>query len=502
MGDNSSIVTIAREGGITLFGSIIDNLLRFAFLMIITRLITQTTYGQFTLATSIILFSYQVFDLNIANAINYFIPIHIKENRYGHAKSVLFKGITLGTTTTVLGSSLIVWSAPFLSDFFDEPRLKIALYLLSVTLPLLGIFRIFLAVFDSIKNLKYRVYTEKILRPAGKIIFTIILYFILEDLIALIGGFIISLVLTVIISAYFIRGSISEIIGSIGKSTSYKSLVTYSWPLIFSGMIYAGIGQIDLFAIGYFLPSADVGAYNVAFALASTLVIFLSSLRRIHKPIVAENRNDNSELEFFYRLITRWRLLLIIPPAITLIIAPDVYLSLFFTEEYAAAGSVVTILSIRLLLLAAIGPQIKTLEGIGYTQFVFINSALILILNTLLNILFIPMFGIVGAALGTLVASVIGSLVGICELYYYRGIQPITRTQMRISASMFLTSFVGYIVSSIISGLLLALLLPIIIITTNLACLRLTNSFTDKEREIAERIDSKVGYKIAQYLIR
>lgn len=498
MPKRTSIVKIAREGGITLGGNIFENVLRFIFLIAVTRVVTQTTYGQFALAVSIILFSYQIVDFNMANAVDYFIPEHLNQGEIDLAKSALRRGIVLGLITTFFGALIIAVLAPFLSSIFNEASLAYSLLLLSITIPVLGLFRIFLAAFASIKELKYRTYTQNILRPSIKLIFAVGLVFILDDLTALLIGFTTAVFISTIAAGYLLYRAAPELIGFSDNQISYVSMASYAWPLVFSGMVYAAIGQIDLFAIGYFLSPIGVGEYKVGFALASTLSIFLSSLRRIHKPIVAENKSNDEQLQFYYQLITRWGILLLIPPALSLLFASRTYLSILFTPEYASAGAVVSILVVRYLFLASFGPQAKTLEGIGYTRLILINSVIILTLNVILDIALIPVFGIAGAAVGTTIATVIGSIAGIVELSYFRNLRPVGWEHLRLWVSAIFTAIVGYIITQTISGILLAIILPSVVVLVNIIILRLTNSFTQEDRKVARQIDDALGYRIAQ----
>lgn len=501
MSDDSSLVTVAKEGGITLIGGISENLLRFAFLVIITRLVTQSTYGNFTLAMSVVMFLYQIFDFNMSNTVNYYMPQYLKKDQYGQAASVLLRATTIGTVSTVAGT-IVVWIfVPEISALFGEGDLTEALYVLCLMIPLLGLFRILLACFASLKKLKYRVYTQNIIRPSAKLVVTIGLVFLIDELVALLTGFVVALLLATLSGGYFLFRRFPELFSERKQATSYRSLASYAWPLVFSGMVYATVGQIDLFAIGYFTSSSDVAVYKVAFALSSTLMIFIRSLDRVYKPIIAENQNDDHNLQQYYQLMGRWVPMLVVPPSVTLIIAPEFYLSLFFTSQYAAGGVVVSILAVRYLLLAGLGPAAQTLEGVGYTRYTLVNASLILGLNGILNVLLVPQYGIAGAAIGTTVATAIGTTTGVVELSYFRKLSPFRIAHLKLWVSAALTGVTAFLFQFAVSGIVLGVTLPFFVVLVYFLSLRATRSFTDSDREIAARIDEKLDYRIVQLLV-
>lgn len=500
--DRDGTFTLAKQGGITFVGNVLNRGLGFLFIVAITRLVEPETFGAFTLGLAVISFALGFSNLNLHRSIDFFVPGFLADREYGKAKGALLNASLFGLGGSVFGAVLIAISASWLSTIFQEPTLAYILPLLSVALPLATTNRILLASFNSIKKLKYRVYTRNVLQPGGRVLLTtlfliggmgitgLVLGHLLALLLAAIGG-----ILLLVLNTPWIREARID-------SVSRRSLLSYSLPLMFAGVIYAMVGQIDFFALGYFRPSADVGIYKVSYLLAGNILIVLRAITPVFKPMISEKKDELSVLQSRYRLATRWTALFTIPPALTLILAPQTYLSLLFTPEYALASSSVVVLVGGYLLHTSVGPEGMMLEGLGYTRLTLLNTVLLITTNSVLDVLFIPRLGIVGAAIGTAVATGVAVVAGVVEIYYLVGIHPFTKKLGKIWIAGVPAIVTGLIFTSVLnSSLVLALLLPLGVGVVYLTSLILTESFTDDDVEIAAKVDERLGIDFVKKIV-
>lgn len=500
--DRSGRFTLAKQGGITLIGNVLNRGLGFLFIVAVTRLVEPKTFGVFTLGLAIISFALGFSNFNLHRSIDYFVPSYLADQEYGKAKSTLLNASLFGLGGAVLGAILIAVSASLLSEMFDEPTLAYILPLLSVALPLVTINRLLLASFNSIKKLKYRAYTRNLLQPGGRVVFTALLLIGGMGITGLVLGHLLALLLAVSAGILLLVLNTSWIREAEIDSISRRSLLSYSLPLMFAGAIYAMVGQIDFFALGYFRPSADVGIYKVSYLLAGNILIVLRAITPVFKPMISEKKGDTQILRSRYQLATRWIALFTIPPAVTLMLAPQTYLSLLFTPEYALASSSVIVLVGGYLLHTAVGPEGMVLEGLGHTRLTLLNTVLLVMMNSVLDILLIPRLGILGAAAGTAVATTVAVVAGVIEIYYLAGIHPFTADLGKIWLAGIPVVVVGLIFTSMLnSGLVLAILLPVGIAVVYLLSLILTQSFTNEDVEVAAKVDETLGTTVLQSVV-
>ena len=495
--DLSESTTIAKQGAITFVGKVLSRVAGFVFLLVVTRLIGPSTYGAFVLATAIISFANRIFGLSIDRSVDYFIPEYLSNGEYGKAKSVLVNAFLIGTIGGILGIAVIFIASNQLSKLSNKPKLVSILPILSLIIPLAIYNSILLNSFSSIKKLKYRVYTEDVARSAGKILITAGLLMLGLEATGLALGHLLALLLSVLVGFYFLLKNYENVIHGEIKPISTKEMLSYSLPLVFSGLIFSLVGQIDYLVIGYYTTTDAVGRYRVGYQLASYLLIGLLALTPIIKPLISEEKNNAGAIRARYQLATRWITMITLPMGVTLALAPQLYLSVLFTAQYATAGSSIVILIAGYIFNSAIGPEGKIIQGLGHTRLTLFNSIVLLVINGSLDVLLVPRLGIIGAAIGTASALSIAGIVGVIEVYYLRRIHPFTTNLIKI----FLSGTGGLIVGNLFvalvqSDITSAVLLPVVVSISYLCCLIGLRSFIEEDLKIAGLVDNKIGYQI------
>jgi len=495
--NDSGVFTLATQGSITFVGNILGKVLGFAFVAVATRLVTPSEYGVFTLGVSIVLFVQGFASLNIYRSVDYFVPQYLDDSSYGQAKKTLQNAFSIGCITSILGAIVLFLAREQLATLFNEPRVATVLPFLVLLIPLQTVFRTLITSFNSIKKMKYRVLMKDLLNPLIRTLGAIVLVTAGAGLLGLVGGYLLGVALAVVCGLAFLIYEADWVRSAKASPISNRSLVSYSLPLVLAGVIYSLVGQIDYFVIGYFLNSAEVGQYRVAYLLAVNLLIVLTAITPVFKPVVAENQSNTSLLKSRYQLATRWITMLTIPIALTLILAPGIYLSLLFTEEYTAASAALVALTAGYLLNASFGPEGMVLEGLGHTRLTLINTFVLVGINGILDILLVPQLGILGAGIATGTALAAAGLVGVVEIYILRSITPLSWKLLRVWIAAILPYTVGWLILSLEMGNIeTAIILPIGIIVGYVPGLRVTKAFSNDDREIASQVDARLGYSI------
>lgn len=490
MDGDDSTATMAREGSIAFAGNIIGKVFGFLVVAVITRLVSPSVYGLFILSTSIILFVQAFGNLGLPKAIDYFVPQHLSDGNPDKARGVMVVvfGVVLLSSGIVAG--VVVLSAGALADAFEEPSLRIALLVLSVTIPFLAVYNALLASFSAIKRLKFRVYMRDVIRPTVRLLATALLLFLGYGLLGVVGGYLVGLAVAIVAGAYFLWRNAPRIVTAETTRVSPRPLLWYSVPLAFAGIIYIFLGQIDYFVIGYFESSEEVGIYRVGYALAANLMIFSSSLGPIFKPLIAEAKEDTPAVRTRYRTATRWIAGLTLPVTLIVAFGASAYLSVVFTPQYTVATAAVVILAVGCTISASCGgPDGTLLQGLGYSRLVFINTAVLLIINVGMSVLLVPRIGITGAAIGTGTALTVNGLLAVWEAHRYHGVHPLTRDLGKVVFAAVPAGLgaVG-VVLLFDSVFAVAALLPVVVLALYAATLHLTDAFTPEDADIAAQL--------------
>jgi len=495
--DDSGASTLATQGSITFLGNILGKGLGFLFVAVATRLVTPSEYGAFTLSLSIVLFIQGFASLNIYRSVDYFVPQYLDNSDYGKAKQTLRNVFSLGIVSSFVGAGILFLAIDWLQTLFNEPLIGGILPYLVLLIPLQTVLRTLVASFNSLKDMKYRVVVRNLLNPLVRTLGAVALVATGAGVLGLVGGYLLGVTVAVACGFVFLLYKADWIKSATSEPISNRALLSYSLPLVLAGVIYSLVGQLDYFVIGYFLESSDVGQYRVAYLLAGNLLIVLQAITPVFKPMIAENQSNNSLLESRYQLATRWTTMLTLPLVVTLIAAPDVYLTLLFTEEYSAASAAVVALSIGYLFNASFGPEGMVLEGLGHTRLTLFNTLVLVGTNAVLNILLVPRIGILGAGIATGIALAVAGAVGVLEIYLLRSVSPFERHLLSAWVAIFPSVAIAYLLASLnLGALLLAPLIPLSVSLTYVLSLRKTSAFTDRDAEVASQVDEYIGYPI------
>ena len=488
--ERSGTETMAREGSIAFGGNLLRKLLGFVIIAVITRMVSPSVYGLFVLATSIVLCVQLFASLGLPKAIDYFVPQLLSEEEYAQARGVIVEVSAIVIVTSVVTAGIVFATAGAIASAFNEPSLRIALLILSISIPFLAIYNVLLASFNAIKRLKYRVYTRDLVRPIVRLIGTVALLLAGYGLLGIVGGYLLGLAVAIVVGTALLVRNANRIVEARTQTVAPRPLLWYSLPLALAGIIYVLLGQIDYFVIGYYLTSEDVGIYRVGYMLAANLLIFLTAVAPIFKPLIAEAKEETATVERRYQTATRWVAGLTLPLAITLALGADAYLSVVFTPQYGVASVAVGVLCLGYLInVSCGGPDGTLLQGLGYTRLVAFNTVLLLGSNITLSIVLVPYFGIFGAALATATALTIAGVAAVAEVYYIRGIHPFTVDLGKVGLAALPAMAAGAALISVLERpLAIALALPVVVVGIYAFVLVISDAFTEDDAQIAAQL--------------
>lgn len=489
---------LAIQSAITLFGNLGGKILGFLFLTVVTRIVSPAVFGIFIVALSVVRFTQGFADLNLHRAVDYFVPQYLDSDEPERAGSVVRRVIALGTVSTIVCAVVVAATAPWVGPIFEEDQVAVILPAVALVMPLMFYFRAGLAVFNSVKQMQYRVITRNIVRPLTKVLATVGFVVLVGGLWGLVVGYLLALAVAIVVAAVLILRTAGWVRTTSAEPTDLQELLEYSAPLMFAGVMYAVISQVDFLVVGYFLASERVAEYRVVFQLASNLTIFVGSVAPVFKPMIAEVSDDDRALRGQFQSAARWLALLTLPPAITMAVAPQPYLRLLFTETYAGtgAGLAVTVLAVGYAIHAAVGPEGIVIEGIGRTRLSMVNTATFLAVNAVVDVLLVPRLGIVGAAVGTAAALATAVLLGVSELYLLRRVHPLSWPLAKMLAAGGATVLIGLTTKALVPGAAVVVVLPIAVSAVFLLAVVAVRGFTAEDLTVARRLDDRLGFRV------
>ena len=176
---------------------------------------------------------------------------------------------------------------------------------------------------------------------------------------------------------------------------------------------------MDVIVIGFFLSQAAVGAYELAWRLTTTAIMFSTVFARVLFPQLSAWQAEGA-VEKVRDLISEAMtasLLLIIPSVIGVAVIGREILGVIFGLEYTIAAAAFLVLMIEKLPQAVNLVFDKAIQAFDRPKYGAIATVVSLSMNIGLNVLLVPRYGLVGAAVATLVSVIVNTVM----LGYYLG---------------------------------------------------------------------------------
>jgi O-antigen/teichoic acid export membrane protein len=233
-----------------------------------------------------------------------------------------------------------------------------------------------------------------------KLLFLIILFSINNELAKTIVVFLIVEAILLVLRLYLIEKKYRHIKSE--KSGNVYDYIKYNLPLFFVASIGVIQLSLDKFILSYMMGNYEVGILRIFENYSSILALFVTPFVTLW-PLMSEYyiKNKMDELKNLFKQSTIIISVLILPAWLTLTINTEEILKVFGVTD-------TTINNIKLIMFlfflgtvydAIIGPAGALLNMTKHSKINLMNNLLLLFLNVTLNILLIPKYGLLGAAI-------------------------------------------------------------------------------------------------------
>ena len=192
------------------------------------------------------------------------------------------------------------------------------------------------------------------------------------------------------------------------RPDTFIEIIKYSTLIIVAGSVSVLLLDIDKFMISQYIKIEEVAYYGVAIYIASVIAVPARSLQQIASPLTANflNNNDLISLKSLYHK-SSINLLIISGLLFVLIITNIHDLYKIIPNEFSGGFYVVLMVGIAKLFDSLLGNNNAILFNSDYYRIVLVLGVLLAILTIVFNIIFIPLYGIEGAAFATFLAILI-----------------------------------------------------------------------------------------------
>lgn len=207
-----------------------------------------------------------------------------------------------------------------------------------------------------------------------------------------------------------------------------KEVVVYSAFIIFSSGIAVLLLDIDKFMIGQYIPINEAAYYSVAIFIALTISVPMRAMHQITHPITTDlmARKKHEELNELYKktAIT----LQVVGGFIMLGILTNIHqIYALLPEKYSAGISVVFLISLSKFFDLMLGNNNSIIFNSKFYKTVLLLGLCLVVVTISLNMIFIPKYGIKGAAVATLISIGVYSIAKLLFVVLKMNLFPFTK---------------------------------------------------------------------------
>lgn len=497
-----NILFVAKGGGITFAGKMFLSAIRLLTAVILARLLGAEQYGLYNLSLSAanIAVVLSVFGLDTA-LIRYIAILDGRDDEEGVWGTIQ---LGLGTATilsVVSGTILYAFSFPIAERIFNEPALAPLLQIVSVIIPMLTLSEVLVGANRGFKRMDTPVIAQFVAQPLIRLILIVVLLVVGLDVALAILTFGLADLAASLILLHFLNQEFSLKRPLRSARHDSRELFGFSFPVWLSEMMVKFQGNIQTLLLGSLGTITSVGLFTVANQINLVSSEFSSSINISAKPIMAElhDRNDLKQMGQIYQTANKWAFTIQLPILLIMLFFPAQILSVF-GQSFTDGVNALVILSFASLLRVGTGMGGIIIDMTGYAKLKLVNSIIRMVVYLGLNILFIPRWGLLGAAVAIFLGEGTINLLRLLQVYFLFKLIPYNWSFLKpISAGLLaaVSLFVLGIWISSEAGLFFDIVRAVVM-TAVYGGLLLLFGFSEQERAILTHVIQRTRARISR----
>jgi len=361
----------------------------------------------------------------------------IQEGLYSSLITIFFFGLIFGAILFLLSDYLAI-------TIFNSIDSKILIKISSLIIIIAALDEALLQFFRAQRRIKLY---------SGLLIFESFCELALIGILILLGFELFSAVFALLIIKFIIFIiMISKIILEFGlKKPNFSKLKSYfifGLPLMPSVIFGWVINFSDRYVIGYYFDNSYVGVYSASYNIGTLILFFVTPISIVLYPTILKLWKEKKigQVKTYFNYSLKYFLMLSIPSAVGLSLLSKPILKVFTTSQFLSGAILIPIISISAIFY---GIYMITMYVFGMIKKPKIIGMLLCIsafINIIINLFIIPIIGIIGASISTLISFLFLSI-----LMYWLAI---------FHVNFFIDCW--FIIKSLFSALIIAFLIIII----------------------------------------
>jgi len=426
-----AIDLVGRQVSVSVVASVVGMALRYVAALLTTRILGVALFGSYVQTQTIVHLLSVASTMGLAPGAVPFVARSRLDGDERQLRAVVrcTWAITLVASTVV--ATALFCAAPWLaSTAYHDAPLEGVLRWLAPMVVFAALMFASLAIAQGFKAMRLDALVEKVVAVGGTLAGLVVVWWFGLGVEGVLVATLVGPAAGLLCAIAFVSTRVPGVLrpGTSAAPWPLRSLLTTCWPLLGSGLIASVLSSVDVMLLGVLRDSSEVGLYGAAARLLPAATVVHQSAARMFYAHASERfvAGDLSGVGHLYRRTARWSIWAGLGTAMMLVIWGREILGLF-GPEYAAGGPVLGLLALGATVTSMTGACGKALIATGRLRQNMLNVIAMLLLNVVLNVLWIPEHGAYGAAFATLVASLVVRLAQVVQVWYLFRMHPWSR---------------------------------------------------------------------------
>jgi O-antigen/teichoic acid export membrane protein len=377
--------------------------------LLIVRYLSKTGYGEFAYALAFVTLAETVSLFGLDRAVGRLIPIHLERREYESVFGVLLIAVGIVAAIGAGLIALIVLSQSSLDHFLISDHRAIALLAVMIALaPVQALEDLLRGLFSVLARPKTIFFRAYILEPAFRIVVVVLLIVTHSGLTFLALGYVFAGVIGLAISTFLLAAILrAENLARHFRLRTmrfpFRSTLAFTMPLLSTDLVNVLLFSCDVVLLAHFRGPRDVASFRVIFPLASLTMVTFTVFTLLYVPLASRlfAQDDDAGINSLYQKTTVWIAAFTFPVFALTFSGAGPLTTLLYGSRYKSSALFLSILALGYYVRATLGFNGMTLMVCGRVRDLTALNIVAMIVNVAVNLVLIPRYGALGAAIGT-----------------------------------------------------------------------------------------------------
>lgn len=455
MSKAAKMAEASAKGGFNLFwGQVASNIIMSLGVIIVTRLLSPSDYGFYTISLTAPAFITIFRDWGMNSAVTRYTAQYTQEDRPEEVKAVLLASLLF---EAVLGIALsafsFLFSDYFATSIFNRPNIAPLIQIASLTILASAFITVAQAAFIGMERTGLNSATI-VLQAALKAALQPALIIVgMGTLGATMGATVAVLVTGLVCFLLLLRLNRSLRNSDVAprKSVTMRVMLRYGLPISVSAIITGFSTQFYNLLMAVYCTDLLIGNYQAAVNFSVLIAFFSIPITTILFPVFSrlDGQKESETLRTAFRFSVKYASLLVVPATVVVMALAQPAVYTLFGDKYSIAPLYLTLLSIPFLYTALGNLSIgNLLNSQGKTQTTMKLTLANTAVGVPLSLILIPNFQIIGLIATILIASVPSQLLGLYLIRKQYNATISWKSSAKILASSAAAGIIAYLFTS------------------------------------------------------